>query len=314
MPDVITAGEILVEIIARKRDQGFDSPGEFLGPYPSGAPAIFIDQVARMCISCGIIARVGKDDFGRLNIYRLKEDNVDTSRIKVMEDSTTGTAFVTYSSDGRRSFIYHFVHSAAGRLCSKDIEPSYVKSAKFLHVMGCSLTATDSMRKAILKAVRIAANNGVSISFDPNIRPELLSAEKIRKVFQKILPQADIVLTGREEMFILTGTDTLSGGAAYLMDAGVKTVVVKKGADGAEVFEKELHTEIPPFKAQEVDPTGAGDCFDGAFIASVVRGRSFSEAATAANAAGALAVRKTGPMEGASYMKDIEKLLREKQY
>lgn len=63
MPEVITIGEVLVEVMAREINQKFSEPGEFVGPFPSGAPAIFIDQVAKMGVSCGIISKVGNDDF-----------------------------------------------------------------------------------------------------------------------------------------------------------------------------------------------------------------------------------------------------------
>lgn len=52
MPKIITVGEILVEVMTKEVNQEFLKPGEFVGPYPSGAPAIFIDQVARMGVNC----------------------------------------------------------------------------------------------------------------------------------------------------------------------------------------------------------------------------------------------------------------------
>lgn len=61
MSKVFTIGEILVEIMASKIGQPFDQPGIWNGPYPSGAPAIFIDQVTRLGVPCGIISCVGND-------------------------------------------------------------------------------------------------------------------------------------------------------------------------------------------------------------------------------------------------------------
>ena len=68
MPQLMTVGEILVEMMADQVGQTFLSPGCIHGPYPSGAPAIMIDQAARMGADCGIVACVGADDFGRMNI------------------------------------------------------------------------------------------------------------------------------------------------------------------------------------------------------------------------------------------------------
>lgn len=311
MPKVITVGEILVEIMSKEVNQGFLKPGEFLGPYPSGAPAIFIDQVARMGISCGIIARVGSDDFGLLNKERLKSDGVDTSNILETPGYTTGTAFVTYFADGSRKFIFHFTHSAAGMLCTDDIDENYIKSAEYLHIMGCSLSASESMRQAILKAVGIAKENGVKISFDPNIRPELLDAEGVRKVFESILSSTDVLLTGGEEAITLTGASSLEEAVSEFKNKGICTIIVKSGSKGAQIFSKDGYADIPPFKVDEVDPTGAGDCFDGAFIASLVEGKDIIEAALIANAAGALGVTKKGPMEGASFKEDILKFINE---
>lgn len=77
MSKVFTIGEILVEIMASKIGQPFDQPGIWNGPYPSGAPAIFIDQVTRLGVPCSIISCVGNDGFGDINIHRLAADGVD---------------------------------------------------------------------------------------------------------------------------------------------------------------------------------------------------------------------------------------------
>lgn len=309
MAKVITIGEILVEVMAKKEGQGFLRAGEFLGPYPSGAPAIFIDQVAKMGVSCGIIARVGEDDFGTLNIERLKADGADTSHIIKTPGYTTGTAFVTYFPDGGRQFIFHFAHSAAGVLGPEDIDENYIGNAEYMHIMGCSLTASESMRKAILKALDIAKRKGLKISFDPNIRPELLNVQSIRNVFDSIIESVDILLTGEEEALLISRTDTLEEAILVLRAKKIATIVVKRGSRGARVYSEDGFIDVPPFNVEEVDPTGAGDCFDGAFIASLAEGSFLDKAALTASAAGALAVTKKGPMEGTSTKDDVSKFM-----
>src|SRR6218665_835571 len=81
MEKIMTMGEILVEIMATRRGQSLRAPRSRAGPYASGAPAIFIDQVARLGHPAAIIGCVGDDDFGWLNIERLQRDGVDTSAI-----------------------------------------------------------------------------------------------------------------------------------------------------------------------------------------------------------------------------------------
>ena len=83
MKPVVAIGEILVEIMAILPGKGFRQPIDLVGPFPSGAPAIFIDQVARLGAPCAMIGCVGDDDFGWLNIERLRGDGVDVSAIEV---------------------------------------------------------------------------------------------------------------------------------------------------------------------------------------------------------------------------------------
>src|SRR5215469_6812455 len=97
---ILTMGEILVEILATERGQSFRQPGTLIGPYASGAPAIFIDQVAKTGSRCAMIGCVGDDDFGALNVDRLRADGVDVSGISVIKSATTGSAFVTYRENG----------------------------------------------------------------------------------------------------------------------------------------------------------------------------------------------------------------------
>ncbi len=308
MPSVVTIGEILVEVMATETDQTFREPGTLVGPYPSGAPAIFLDQAARMGADAGMIAAIGDDDFGRMTKDRLAQDGADVSMIKTKEDFTTGTAFVTYFADGSRKFIYHFTHAAAGQLSPEDVDPDYIKSADYLHVMGCSLSGSESLKEAILAAIEIAGESGVKISFDPNLRIELLELDRFRDLSQKVLKKSDIVLTGSEELAELVEGRAESG-AKKLIAEGAKTVVLKAGGEEAEVFHGDEHWQVKPFPAEEIDPTGAGDCFDGAFIAALSRGMSVEKAAEYGMAAGALSVQARGPMEGAAAKAKLDELL-----
>jgi tagatose kinase len=92
----VTVGEILVEIMATTVGTGFLAAQPLLGPFPSGAPAIFIDQVARIGGAAGIVAAVGDDDFGTLNIERLR-----ASRPAAPSSVTATTAHAISSSTSR---------------------------------------------------------------------------------------------------------------------------------------------------------------------------------------------------------------------
>ncbi len=78
MPQIIALGEALVEIMRPDSRTPLDQSGVFMGPYASGAPAIFAAAAARLGLDVGFIGSVGKDGFGRLLQRRLEAEKVDT--------------------------------------------------------------------------------------------------------------------------------------------------------------------------------------------------------------------------------------------
>lgn len=304
MYDIITIGEILVEILAKEIGQELSVPGVFLGPYPSGAPAICIDQAGRMGAKAAIIAKVGDDDFGLLNLRRLEADGVDVSRVLVTDSNSTGVAFNTYFPDGGRKFLFHFSHAACGELCAEDVDKEAIISSRCLHIMGCSITGSPSMGEAIMQAVRLARDNGVKISFDPNIRPELLSG-KIMDYYQEIIDAADVLLTGKSELKFLFGED-VEAAIKKLLEQKDRIVVMKDGSRGTRFYSRTEAFSAAVYPAAEVDPTGAGDCFDATFLSMLCQGADMRTAVHYANAAGAFAVGKAGPMEGNTWKHELD--------
>lgn len=304
MKKVVVAGEILVEIMADTAGTGFRGPIGLTGPYPSGAPAIFIDQVARMGQPCGIISMVGNDDFGRLNVERLAADGVDVSAIGVDPDRPTGSAFVRYRDDGSRDFVFNIRHSACGALPKGPAVDRMLRQADHLHVMGSSLSSPEIITFNIDAARAIKARGG-TVSFDPNLRKEILSAPGMAEAMQAILSVTDLYLPSGEEIGLLTQSRDEAAAVAELLAGGVRAVVHKRGARGAACFDAAGQHFVPPFTVQEIDPTGAGDCFGGVFTALWLRGETVERALTLATAAGALAVTRRGPMEGAATLAAI---------
>ena len=308
MYDIITVGEILVEILTDKLNQEFSGPGALLGPFPSGAPAIAIDQAARMGAKTAIVAKIGADDFGLLNKERLRQNGVDISHIIETAENVTGTAFITYFSDGSRKYIFHFTHAACGELCPADVKEELIKNTRYVHIMGCSITGSPSMGEAIMKAVRLAKKYGVGISFDPNIRPELLKG-RIMDYYKEIIDDADILLTGKTELdFLFNETGSA---VTRLLKQKDRIVVIKNGAENTSVYTRREAFKVAPFPAVTVDATGAGDSFDGTFLALLCRGADLKTAALYGNAAGARAVTKRGPMEGNTGRAELEKFIHE---
>ncbi len=295
--DALTIGEVLVEFVKKAKDSPHDKRGEYVGPFASGAPAIFVDAAARLGLKSGIIGAVGKDDFGRLLIERLAKDGVNVENLHTRGGYTTGIAFVMYYSDGRRNFVFHLKHSAAAQIKPNDVKEEFVKSFKVLHIMGSALSLGEYMRKACYKAVRIASRSGMMITYDPNLRAELIEPRMIRKISEPLLKVSEIVMPSANELFDLTGTRTIEDASQRIFKYGVENLILKLGDKGSMAITKQGKVFEPAYYTQEVDPTGAGDAFDAAIIYAHLKKESTANMLSLANAVGAIKVRNVGPME-----------------
>ncbi len=306
-PEVISLGNMLVEVMRVHLDEPLDRPGTFVGPFPSGDTPIYIDTVARLGRRAGFIGAVGADDFGRCLLERFERDGVDFSCGRVLPEHTTGVAFVAYFRDGSRRFIFHWRHAAAGQLSPEYLQAGYFRGAGWLHITGCNLAITEAAREACYRAMGLLPA-GARVSFDPNIRPEVLSVEQVRELCRPVIERADVILPSLGEAAMLTGArDDEEGCRRWAAQS--KTVVLKQGARGCRILRGAADIAVPGFRVEEVDPTGAGDCFSAGFTVALLEGLDLAAAGRFANAVGALAVTKKGPMEGAPTRAEVEAFL-----
>jgi len=196
MSEVWTMGELLVEIMRPRAGMTLYEQGDFRGPFPSGATGIFIDTVARLGHSASIISGVGEDDFGRCLLDRFQRDGVRTDFIEVFANKSTGVAFVTYFEDGSRKFIFHWDGTPAVMAGTPEAENVCGMDPKFFHVMGCSLMANEQFRRRVFETVELFAQEGARITFDPNIRFELLGGRKVEEIVGPILRHCSILFPG----------------------------------------------------------------------------------------------------------------------
>ena len=304
---VVTLGEVLVEVMALDVGRGFGQPLRLLGPFPSGAPAIFIDQVAKLGQPCGIVSCVGDDDFGRLNLKRLADDGVDTRSIEISPEYVTGSAFVRYGPSGDRDFVFNVKNAACGHVRLTGAAIELLGSSSHLHVSGSSLFSTDAI-ELTKSAVGLVRGNGGSISFDPNIRNDALRDPEIRAALEWMLRNCDTFLPSGEELTVLTKAAEARAAISELLGLGVTCIVVKQGAAGATYHDSAGSVSAGGYPVDELDATGAGDCFDATFVTCQILGRTVADSLDYANASGAQAVRVRGPMEGTCTFAQLEAL------
>lgn len=297
MAQIWIMGEMLVEIMRPEPGVDLDTEGVFRGPFPSGAPAIFIDTAARLGHSTGIIGGVGNDGFGKALLERLINDGVDCRFVNRSDNVSTGVAFVTYFENGDRKFIFHMGNSAAVEASCPAIDE--LGDAQYLHVMGCSLMCNPNFAKEILKLADGVWKAGGKISFDPNIRTELLKDEAVFEVVKGVLEHTSVFLPGEQELLLISGETTLEAAIKKCFENPVLEILaLKRGSRGCTVYTRTGECSMGVYPVEAVDATGAGDSFDAAFICGLLEERSIEDTMKMASAAGALNTAAFGPMEG----------------
>ena len=303
--EILAIGEILVEVMRTEVDVPLTDPGLFTGPYPSGAPAIFASQAARLGHKTAMIGAIGKDDFGLCMRRRFAADGIDDRFVADVEGLATGVAFVAYFADGSRRFIFHFGNSAAGQL--PPVDDIDLSGTRFVHICGCTLSGGGLLRERCYELVERAAEAGVGISFDPNLRPELLGgAEAVRQVCLPVARCATLISPGTSEAMILGDADDPDTACRKLLDGGAQLIALKLGSSGCRLYTQEEIVEVPARRVEAIDPTGAGDCFDAAVVVGLVERLPLEQLGRLANACGALATTRMGPMEGAAFREEVE--------
>ncbi len=303
---IASVGETLVEFVSHSKGCALERIGAYSGPYPSGAPAIFIDQAARMGAQTCMYGGVGDDGFGRAVLNRLRADGVGTDGISVIKGRSTGTAFVSYYEDGTRDFIFHLANTAAD---SFKIEPADLPDMPaLLHVSAASL-GNASLRSKIMRAVRHVLDGGGKICCDPNARPELMRDVAGRDALREVVAQSHILMPSTSDLRFLFPDLDEAAAVERLLQSNAEVVVIKRGAQGATVVADGQRHDFRGYSVEEIDPTGAGDCFCGTFVSLLILGASLEEAGRMANAAGAIAVTRRGPMEGNSTQEEIKEFL-----
>lgn len=304
-------GELLVEFVCTEKDTRHLRAAQYVGPYPSGAPGIFIDQAARVAGGLGgsaiFAGAVGDDAFGKVILQRLADDGVDASLIRVIRGIPTGTAHVSYNGDGSRDFVFNMAHSAAAHLPSgAEIEASFLAAGiTVVHISG-SMLGDPAMRVTAVDACRRLHAKGVAISIDPNIRTELLTDPGYLKSVDILMAMAAYVMPSDADADLLFPGEVFDHWSARLLAQGARAVVLKRGGQGCIGRDATGSVSLPAHAVTVVDPTGAGDCFCATFVTLSAAGQPLRLALERANAAGALAVGKLGPMEGNAPLAEID--------
>lgn len=289
MPDLLCLGEPMLEF----NQQQPDAEGRVLyleghgGDTSNAAIA-----AARSGASVGYVGAIGEDGPGRSFLALWAREGVDSGTVIRRPEAPTGIYFVTHDAGGHH-FTFYRTGSAAALYRPEELPEAAIRAARILHVSGISQAISASACDAVFRAIAIAREAGVAVSYDTNLRLRLWPAARAAAVIHAAIGMADIALPSLDDATALTGLSDPDAVLDFYLRL-CPLVLLKCGAEGCIVATREARTRIPGRRVAAVDATGAGDTFAGAFLARRLAGDDPVAAATYANAAAALSTTGYG--------------------
>lgn len=298
--NVVSLGEMMVQM--NPIQEGPLRHATTFRRYIAGTEGNTIVGLERLGINTIFITKLGDDELGKSILITMKGEGVDMNETTLDEKAPTGVYFIQrgYPAPGRTLVNYYRENSAASKISPSDIDESAIQEADLLHVTGITPALSENCRKAVDRAVNLAVENDILISFDTNIRTQLwedgeAAIQGLKKPFQN----ADFLFTGTGDLDFLFNESSENKHIKTIKNkySQISHIVIKQGSNGATLYSEEGKLDHSGYDVEVIDELGAGDAFDAAFLASKLKGHEDAKALKFAVAAGAITVTARGDIE-----------------
>lgn len=298
VPVIAVVGSLNMDLVVRAPRQpllGETLMGSSFGTAGGGKGSNQALACARLGADVYMVGCVGSDDFGRRLRSTLLEAKVDCQYMEVCAGVGTGVAVITVTDSGENSIV---LTSGANALLDRA---TLERSKEVFRRSDTALFQLETPLDTVAWGLKMARNSGCKTVLTPAPAVEL-PQEIWRQVDFLVLNETELAFYSLGPSFASAGApsgmdeDKLQESAQQLLQQGVKTVVVTRGARGGYVASRQKAFHFEPFRVHSVDSTGAGDSFCAALSVKLTEGALLEEAVEFAAAAGALACTRMVPI------------------
>lgn len=295
--DLLCFGEAMMELTRM-------GSGDYKAGYGGDTSNCAI-AAARQGARSGYITAVGDDAFGRELIELWQGEGVATEFVRTDPAAPTGLYIITPSPAGR-DFAYYRAGSAASRYTAADLPVDALKRTRIVQLSGISQAIGEGPRTAGTALIEAARQAGCDVAYDTNLRLKLWDLETARATMHAAIARCTIALPSIDDSRILTGLEDADAIADAYLAMGPRVVALKMGEAGAMIATTRTRVLIPPHSVTPVDATGAGDTFDGAFLARLAAGCDPLEAGRYAAVAAALTTTGYGAVSPIPRFEEVQ--------
>lgn len=318
--DVVALGELLVDFT----ENGVSPQGNpLLEANPGGAPCNVLAMLNNLGKKTAFIGKVGQDSFGRMLMKAVKESGIEVKNLLMDDKVPTTLAFVHTLPDGDREFSFYRNPGADMMLKKEEVMDEVIKDGRIFH-FGTLSSTHEGVREATRYAIKAAKDNGLLISFDPNLREMLwASLEEARREIAYGLSKCDILKISDNELEFMTGTSDYTKGVSILRESyQIPLIFVTLGKNGSRAYYKDMMAEAKPFiQENTIETTGAGDTFEGCALNYVLEHgleelseENLKELLVFANAGASIITTRKGALKVMPRKEEIRKLIEERSW
>jgi ribokinase len=269
---------------------------------PGGKGANQAYAAGKLGAKVSMIGMLGKDDNGARLLKNLQSVGVNTKGIQTLDDTTSGTAFITVDEHGENSIIV--ISGANFELAKEHID----RHIDLIDQCDAVVAQLEIPLDVVTYLANVAKSKNKLFILDPAPATSELPEQLIRNV--------DIMKPNETELQILTGMQTqteeqIVEAARSLIKRGVKTVVVTVGSKGAVLVTEQDFKVYPSRKVEAVDTTAAGDTFTAAFAMKLMDGSSCEEAIKFGNIVSSIVVTRKGAQNSIPSYEEAIKIYQE---
>jgi ribokinase len=266
---------------------------------PGGKGANQAYAAAKMGARTQLVTRVGNDVFADASCHSFCEVGLGTDYVVKDENTPSGVALIYVDEHGENNIVV--APGANRKLSPADVDAArdIIQSAKVM------ILQLEIPMETVVHAAQMAIENQTRVILNPAPARPLPSA---------LLEKVDILIANETEILVLTNADevgmqTAAAVCRPLHEAGVESVIMTQGKEGALVTSKNGDTRVPGFIVKAVDTTAAGDTFAGALGCALAEGKNLEDAVLFANAAAALSATKQGAQISMPTRAEVDELV-----
>lgn len=310
--DLLTIGRSSIDLYSANIGSPFEKISAF-NAFVGGCPLNIATGAQRLGLNTAILTGIGNDQVGNFIKHFLNEEGISTAFIPTIEGTRSSAVILGIEPPDKFPLVYYRENCADINLNIDHVNAIPFEEFKAVAFSGTAFSK-DPSRTAMFYALEKAKKNKLTTLLDIDFRADQWDDPRAFGVTLRAALNSFTIVVGTEEEILATYlTDkeqllikhqqisapeirgNIDTAIQEILKSGVETLVVKRGKDGASIFQPgKEEVKVPGFPVEVLNVLGAGDAFCAGFSYGLLNGWDLFKSVRMGNACGAIIVTREG--------------------